>query len=93
MSEIKQIPSPEEFFEKEGAWGWNEPHIKAAKEYAKEVVKYSLEQAAKKGKLNIKDMDGTFFQSATYTYGENDVSIHKESILSLEAEIIKDLKL
>lgn len=64
-----------------------------AQEYAKEVVKYTLEQAAEKAQLNIKDIDDTYFQSETFGYAENDVSIYKPSILSLEDQIIKDLKL
>ncbi len=104
MSETKQIPTIQNtldmmpishfYDEKTGKMVCFAEDIKSILEYRdKEVVKYTLQQAAENGKLNILDMDGTYFQSETFTYGENDVSIHKQSILSLEDSIIKDLKL
>ncbi len=120
MSDKKQIPSPEEVMlryipngiQNIKGKGDGKPQYKAEvevitnsmKEYAKEVVKYTLEQAAEKGLLSVHVLntetgDTHLFERhlpVAYDTKENineTVTVDKQSILSLEAQIIKDLKL
>ena len=95
----KQLPSPEEFItsylDKSPAYVKYE-FVQLSKdahkalfnsigEYARDLLKYTLEQAADKTKL-------TEFASEFMQEGASD-AIDKQSILSLEERIIKDLKL
>jgi hypothetical protein len=60
--------------------------IDFAKEYAKEVLKYTLEQVLEKGEATTVS-NGKWVDSAT------DAAIYKPSITALEDTIIKDLQL
>jgi flavoprotein len=98
-SSLKQLPSPEDFLKKQyecESLKEVEEMISDSldgaevttllSEYAKEVVKYTLEQAANKA-------------TAYDHYENNDVfqfdepRVNKKSITSLEEQIIKDLNL
>ena len=73
------------------------------REYAKQVVKYTLEQAAQKAKWRSESEEIGFGGSAGFDFTDTDyagdpctgykVYVDEKSILSLEDEIIKDLKL
>ena len=66
------------------ALGYAEKCADRAMSYLQDVVKYTLEQAAEKGSTTSVKVD-----SLTVKVGE----IDKQSILSLESQIIKDLGL
>jgi hypothetical protein len=79
MSEVKQIPSPEKFLESRGTSFDNlATEPNTMREYIKEVVKYTLSTATERAEVG-----GERFMRY----------VDKQSILSLEQEIIKDLKL
>jgi len=71
--------------------------VEAMKEYAKLVVQYTLEQAAENVDLHFKEKrnsKGKPKNIGSWYEDENGfVKIDKQSILSLEGEIIKDLNL
>jgi hypothetical protein len=112
MGEVKQILSPEKYAENnqydleehdEGGYlGINTTQFaKHLRTYAKEVVKYTLEQAAEKGKVVMTENcnDHTPYRGPCVSCGRYDNPeiptdmIDQQSILSLEEQIIKDLKL
>lgn len=100
----KQIPSPEEYIEQNIPFEWigttkdyRYPDIPILlSQYAKEVVKYTLEQAAENAYAvgegsNLTSKGGSLYWTFAGNIGK--VVMKKESILSLESQIIKDLKL
>ena len=83
----KKIPTPEEVYNDIhfNYKGDNNIVIESIKRYAKEVIKYTLKQAAENTK--------TITLAPAFGNLKSTVKVNKESILSLEQQIIKDLGL
>ena len=70
--------------------------LSIVKSKIREIVKYTLEQAAEKGLVRCYSTEGKDEQSQPFFYfvdADETVKVDEQSILSLEDSIIKDLKL
>ena len=90
MSDKKILPTPEELKKIINKHlGYAEEEIyEAIEQYSQNLVKYTLEQAAEKGKTVERSMDN-YSSAGALKWSE----VNKQSILSLKGEIIKDLGL
>jgi hypothetical protein len=89
MSNTKQLPSPSPDDLSSFTANW-------IKEYARQVVKYTLEQAAEKSLVRCYSTEGKDESTKDFFYfvdADETVKVDEKSILSLEEQIIKDLNL
>ncbi len=97
----KQIPKPREVLI--ATQGLSVNKKSAIEEYARQIIKYTLEQAAEKAEWTSESFECSFGHSQGYDFIDTDyagdpstgykVSVDKQSILSLESQITKDLGL